>query len=318
MWLNASSFATNPVILEFYKRTNAPRIIRQLISVGYRTDQPPGRTNGVGVVSVAKEPIGTGVSGSGKSSLAFDTLYAEGQRRYVTSLSAYARKFLGQMEKPDVDQITGLAPTISIAQKTAGQNPRSTVGTITEIYDYLRVLFARVGTPHCTGCGQPIGAQSRDQIVARIRALPLNSRLHILAPVVQQRKGEYHELFEELQRTGYIRVRIDGQIFTLDEAPELDRYSRHNIEVVVDRVVLHEESDPRLEEAVDNALRLAQGSFIVARDDDDMLLSASFDCTACGISYQEPTPQMFSFNNPSRSINPSLLRALRYGASAAL
>ena len=241
----------------------------------------------------------TGVSGSGKSSLAFDTLYAEGQRRYVTSLSAYARQFLGQMEKPDVDQITGLAPTISIAQKTAGQNPRSTVGTITEIYDYLRVLFARVGTPHCTGCGQPIGAQSRDQIVARIRALPLNSRLHILAPVVQQRKGEYHELFEELQRTGYIRVRIDGQIFTLDEAPELDRYSRHNIEVVVDRVVLREEADPRLEEAVDNALRLAQGSFIVARDDDDdMLLSASFDCTACGISYQEPTPQMFSFNNP--------------------
>ena len=188
----------------------------------------------------------TGVSGSGKSSLAFDTLYAEGQRRYVTSLSAYARQFLGQMEKPDVDQITGLAPTISIAQKTAGQNPRSTVGTITEIYDYLRVLFARVGTPHCTGCGQPIGAQSRDQIVARIRALPLNSRLHILAPVVQQRKGEYHELFEELQRTGYIRVRIDGQIFTLDEAPELDRYSRHNIEVVVDRIVLREKVDPRL------------------------------------------------------------------------
>ncbi len=241
----------------------------------------------------------TGVSGSGKSSLAFDTLYAEGQRRYVTSLSAYARQFLGQMEKPDVDQITGLAPTISIAQKTAGQNPRSTVGTITEIYDYLRVLFARVGTPHCTGCGQPIGAQSRDQIVARIRALPLNSHLHILAPVVQERKGEYHELFEELQRTGYIRVRVDGQIFTLDEAPELDRYSRHNIEVVVDRVVLREQAGPRLEEAVDNALRLAQDSFIVARDDgDDMLLSASFDCTTCGISYQEPTPQMFSFNNP--------------------
>jgi excinuclease ABC subunit A len=241
----------------------------------------------------------TGVSGSGKSSMAFDTLYAEGQRRYITSLSAYARQFLGQMEKPDVDQITGLAPTISIAQKTAGQNPRSTVGTITEIYDYLRILFARVGTPHCTGCGQPIGAQSRDQIVARIRALPTNSRLHILAPVVQERKGEYHELFEELQKAGYIRVRVDGQIFTLDAAPELDRYSRHNIEVVVDRIVLREKVDPRLEEAVDSALRLAQGTFIVARDDeDDMLLSASFDCTACGISYQEPTPQMFSFNNP--------------------
>ena len=161
----------------------------------------------------------TGVSGSGKSSLAFDTLYAEGQRRYVTSLSAYARQFLGQMEKPDVDQITGLSPTISIAQKTAGQSPRSTVGTITEIYDYLRVLFARVGTPHCTGCGEPIGAQSRAQIVARIRALPVNSRLHILAPVVQERKGEYHELFADLQKAGYIRVRVDGQIFTLDQRP---------------------------------------------------------------------------------------------------
>ena len=241
----------------------------------------------------------TGVSGSGKSSLAFDTLYAEGQRRYVTSLSAYARQFLGQMEKPDVDQITGLAPTISIAQKTAGQNPRSTVGTITEIYDYLRILFARVGTPHCTNCGAPIGAQSRDQIVARIRALPNESRLHILAPVVQERKGEYHELFEDLQKAGYIRVRIDGQIFTLDEAPDLDRYSRHNIEVVVDRLVLRKKADSRLEEAVDNALRLSNGTFIVSREDhDDMLLSASFDCTACGISYQEPTPQMFSFNNP--------------------
>ena len=241
----------------------------------------------------------TGVSGSGKSSLAFDTLYAEGQRRYVTSLSAYARQFLGQMEKPDVDQITGLSPTISIAQKTAGQSPRSTVGTITEIYDYLRVLFARVGTPHCTQCGEPIGAQTRAQIVARIRALPVNSRLHILAPVVQERKGEYHELFADLQKAGYIRVRVDGQIFTLDRAPQLDRYSRHNIEVVVDRLILREREDRRLEEAIDNALRLGQGTFIVAREGaDDFLLSDRFDCTACGISYQEPTPQMFSFNNP--------------------
>jgi excinuclease ABC subunit A len=241
----------------------------------------------------------TGVSGSGKSSLAFDTLYAEGQRRYVTSLSAYARQFLGQMEKPDVDQITGLSPTISIAQKTAGQNPRSTVGTITEIYDYLRVLFARVGTPHCTECGEPIGAQTRAQIVSRIRALPVNSRLHILAPVVQERKGEYHELFADLQKAGYIRVRVDGQIFTLDQAPQLDRYSRHNIEVVVDRLILREREDRRLEEAIDNALRLGQGTFIVAREGaSDFLLSDRFDCTACGISYQEPTPQIFSFNNP--------------------
>jgi excinuclease ABC subunit A len=241
----------------------------------------------------------TGVSGSGKSSLAFDTLYAEGQRRYVTSLSAYARQFLGQMEKPDVDQITGLSPTISIAQKTAGQNPRSTVGTITEIYDYLRVLFARVGTPHCTECGEPIGAQTRAQIVSRIRALPVNSRLHILAPVVQERKGEYHELFADLQKAGYIRVRVDSQIFTLDQAPQLDRYSRHNIEVVVDRLILREREDRRLEEAIDNALRLGQGTFIVAREGaSDFLLSDRFDCTACGISYQEPTPQIFSFNNP--------------------
>ncbi len=241
----------------------------------------------------------TGVSGSGKSSMAFDTLYAEGQRRYVTSLSAYARQFLGQMEKPDVDQISGLAPTISIAQKTAGQNPRSTVGTITEIYDYLRILFARVGEPHCVQCGQPIGAQSREQMVTRIHTLPEGTRLHVLAPVVQERKGEYHELFEELQRAGYIRVRVDGQIFHLDEAPDLDRYSRHTIDVVVDRLVLREEQRSRLTEAVDTALRLGEGTFIIARDEEkDQLYSARFDCTNCGISYQEPTPQMFSFNNP--------------------
>ena len=241
----------------------------------------------------------TGVSGSGKSSMAFDTLYAEGQRRYVTSLSAYARQFLGQMEKPDVDQITGLAPTISIAQKTAGQNPRSTVGTITEIYDYLRILFARVGVPHCTGCGEPIGAQSREQMVSRIRTLPEGTRLHVLAPVVQERKGEYHELFDELQRSGYIRVRVDGQIFHLDEAPDLDRYSRHSIEVVVDRIVLRDGENARLSEAVDTALRLGEGSFIIARDDEpDQLYSSRFDCPTCSISYQEPTPQMFSFNNP--------------------
>jgi excinuclease ABC subunit A len=241
----------------------------------------------------------TGVSGSGKSSMAFDTLYAEGQRRYVTSLSAYARQFLGQMEKPDVDQITGLAPTISIAQKTAGQNPRSTVGTITEIYDYLRVLFARVGMPHCTGCGQSIGAQSREQMVSRICALPEGTLLHVLAPVVQERKGEYHELFDDLQRSGYIRVRVDGQIFQIDEAPDLDRYSRHSIDVVVDRIVLRTEENARLNEAVYTALRLGEGNFIIARDDEaDQLYSAHFDCPTCGISYQEPTPQMFSFNNP--------------------
>ena len=241
----------------------------------------------------------TGVSGSGKSSMAFDTLYAEGQRRYIASLSAYARQFLGQMEKPDVDQITGLAPTISIGQKSGGRNPRSTVGTITEVHDYLRVLFARVGTPHCVECARPIGAQSRSRIAARIARLPAGSRVHILAPVVQERKGEYRELFEDLQRSGYIRVRVDGRLFQLDEAPDLDRYSRHNIEVVIDRLVLRADMGSRLDEAVDSALRMGQGTLIVARQgEEDWLLSAHFVCTYCGISYQEPTPQMFSFNNP--------------------
>ena len=241
----------------------------------------------------------TGVSGSGKSSMAFDTLYAEGQRRYVASLSAYARQFLGQMEKPDADLISGLSPTISIAQKTGGQNPRSTVGTITEIYDYLRVLFARVGIPHCVGCGQPIGAQTREQIAARIGALPPGERLHILAPLVQERKGEYHEFFAELQGDGYLRVRVDGRIVNLDEAPVLDRYSRHNIDLVIDRLVVGESAQSRLAEAVDHALRQGKGSLVVAREDQpDWLLSVNFDCPACGISYQEPTPQMFSFNNP--------------------
>ena len=242
----------------------------------------------------------TGVSGSGKSSMAFDTLYAEGQRRYVASLSAYARQFLGQMEKPDVDQIAGLAPTISISQKTGGANPRSTVGTVTEIYDYLRVLFARCGTPHCTECGNQIGAQTRDQIVGRVAALPANSKLHVLAPVVDNRRGEYHDLFEEMHRDGFLRARIDGEIYSLDTTPELDRYARHTIEIVVDRLVLRGDFQSRLEEAVDNALRLGEGSLIVSIEgEEDRLLSANFDCVSCGVSFIEPTPQMFSFNNPT-------------------
>ena len=241
----------------------------------------------------------TGVSGSGKSSMAFDTLYAEGQRRYITSLSAYARQFLGQVEKPDVDSISGLAPTISIAQKTAGNNPRSTVGTITEIYDYLRVLFARVGTPHCISCNEPIGAQSREQMTKRILSLPRDSTVQLLAPIVQGRKGEYHELFGELQRSGYIRARIDGTIFKLDEVPPLDRYSRHTIEVIVDRISLKKSNENRLTEAVEAALRLGDGAFtLVTSDGHEQLYSESFDCPKCDISYKEPTPQMFSFNNP--------------------
>ncbi len=241
----------------------------------------------------------TGVSGSGKSSLAFDTIYAEGQRRYVESLSAYARQFLGQMEKPDVDQITGLSPTISIEQKTAGRNPRSTVGTITEIYDYLRVLFARIGTPHCVSCGTPIGAQTREGIVDRIAALEAGARIHVLAPLVRGRKGEYLDLFQELQKEGYIRARVDGRMVNLTESHRLERYIRHDIDVVVDRLTVRPETRGRAGEAVDAALALGKGSLIVSPEGgEDLLLSSNFACTQCGLSATEPTPQLFSFNGP--------------------
>jgi excinuclease ABC subunit A len=188
----------------------------------------------------------TGVSGSGKSSLAFDTLYAEGQRRYVESLSAYARQFLGQMPKPEVDAISGLAPSISIQQKTSGRNPRSTVGTITEIYDYLRLLFARVGRGHCAGCGQPISAQTSEQIIESIARLPEGTRFQILAPVVQQQKGEYRDLFDDLLKQGYLRARVDGKVVQLTENLQLDRQMRHTIEVVVDRLVAGKTGRTRL------------------------------------------------------------------------
>ncbi len=241
----------------------------------------------------------TGVSGSGKSSLAFDTIYAEGQRRYVESLSAYARQFLGQMEKPDVDLITGLSPTISIEQKTAGRNPRSTVGTVTEIYDYLRVLFARVGAPHCRSCGRPIGASTRDSMVDRVLALGDGKRILVLAPLVQGRKGEYLDLFEDLQREGYIRARVDGKIVELTQMPRLERYVRHDIEVVVDRLEARPDTRARIGEAVDAALGLGKGTLIICPEmQDDLLLSSNFSCTHCGLSATEPTPQLFSFNSP--------------------
>ena len=244
----------------------------------------------------------TGVSGSGKSSLAFDTLYAEGQRRYVESLSAYARQFLGQMQKPDVDRITGLAPAISIEQKAAGLNPRSTVGTITEIYDFLRVLYARVGAPHCVKCGGLIGAQTLEQIVARILALPEGTRLLVLAPVIQGRRGEYRDLFEDLRRQGYLRARVNGEVVNLSEDPELDRNMRHTIEVVTDRLVMRENIRTRLVEAVEGALHLSQGTVMVQLEEDDrtsdLLFSTRYACNACDLSYEEPTPQLFSFNNP--------------------
>src|SRR5262252_4851256 len=206
----------------------------------------------------------TGVSGSGKSSLAFDTLYAEGQRRYVESLSSYARQFLGQLQKPDVDLLAGLSPSISIQQKAAGRNPRSTVGTITEINDFLRVLYARVGQGHCPQCGRPITAQTREQILARIQALPEGTRLLVLAPVVRGQKGEYKDLFEDMLKRGFIRARVDGQVVRLTDDLKLDRRIKHNIEVVIDRRKVEPTIRPRLAEAVEQTLALGGGSRIIA------------------------------------------------------
>ncbi len=253
----------------------------------------------------------TGVSGSGKSSFAFDTLHAEGQRRYIESLSSYARQFLGQMSKPDVDQITGLSPTISIQQKSSGWNPRSTVGTVTQIYDYLRVLFARVGTQHCPRCGKPITAQTRDQILGQIMSLPSESKLLVLAPVVRQQKGEYRDLFEDMLKRGYARARVDGRVVSLSDDPMLDRFSKHDIEIVVDRITLKDSVRSRLGEAVENALEMGDGTLIVAPADDeptskrrkrsrnDLLLSSRYACTDCNLSFEPPSPQMFSFNSPT-------------------
>jgi excinuclease ABC subunit A len=272
----------------------------------------------------------TGVSGSGKSSLAFDTLYAEGQRRYVESLSSFARQFLGQMPKPDVDHISGLSPSISISQKSSGQNPRSTVGTITEIYDYLRVLFARVGQGHCPQCQRPITAQSREQIIERIVELPERTPFLVLAPLIRAQKGEYRDLFEDLLKQGFVRARVDGRVVQLTDDLKLDRQMRHYIEVVVDRLVAGPGARPRLAEAVELALRLGSGEVIVAAEDkgppaapgsaggpkaegrkqkaekpvdarrptSDIILSAHYACTHCGLSFEPPSPQLFSFNSP--------------------
>src|SRR5205814_1639288 len=206
----------------------------------------------------------TGVSGSGKSSLAFDTLYAEGQRRYVESLSTFARQFLGQMPKPEVDHISGLSPSISISQKSSGNNPRSTVGTITEIYDFLRVLYARVGHGHCPKCERPITAQSREEIIARIEQLPAGTKFVVLAPLIRQQKGEYKDLFEDLLKQGFVRARVDGEVVQLSDDLSLDRQMRHDIEVVVDRLVMKSDVRPRLAEAVELALKLGKGNIIVA------------------------------------------------------
>ena len=276
----------------------------------------------------------TGVSGSGKSSLAFDTLYAEGQRRYVESLSSFARQFLGQMPKPDVDFISGLSPSISISQKSSGQNPRSTVGTITEIYDYLRVLYARTGQGHCPNCSRPITAQSREQIIERIMALDRGTAFLVLAPLIRAQKGEYRDLFVDLLKQGFARARVDGRVVQLTDDLQLDRQMRHNIEVVIDRLTAGDSIRPRLAEAVELALRLGEGNLIIAIDagrstnrtktppprrsptsrggnapdepndtnseptQSDITLSAHYACTHCGLSFESPSPQLFSFNSP--------------------
>jgi excinuclease ABC subunit A len=244
----------------------------------------------------------TGISGSGKSSLAFDTIYAEGQRRYVESLSSYARQFLGQMEKPDVDFIEGLSPAISIDQKSTSRNPRSTVGTITEIYDYLRVLFARVGIPHCPKCGRPIGRQTADQIVDQVLELPEGTRFQILAPVVRGRKGEYERLLADLGRKGFARARVDGVVRDLSEKIRLDRYYKHDIEVVVDRLVARADIRRRVADSIETALELAEGlaalSIEVDGREDVVTFSQQLACTYDGVSFEEPAPRNFSFNNP--------------------
>ena len=243
----------------------------------------------------------TGLSGSGKSSLAFETLYAEGQRRYVESLSSYARMFLGQMEKPDVDYIEGLSPAISIDQKTTSKNPRSTVGTVTEIYDYLRLLWARVGTPHCPNCGKEIKQQTVDQIIDQVMTLPEATRIQVLAPVIRGKKGEHNKVFEDARKSGYVRVRADGSLYDLTEEIKLDKNKKHSIEIVVDRLVIREDITRRLTDSVEVASNLSGGIIIInvlGDEERDILFSQNYACEDCGVSIDELTPRMFSFNNP--------------------
>ncbi len=241
----------------------------------------------------------TGLSGSGKSSLAFDTIYAEGQRRYMESLSSYARQFLGQMEKPNVESIEGLSPAISIDQKSTNRNPRSTVGTVTEIYDYFRLLYARIGIPHCPKCGKEINKQSVDQMVDIVMDMPEGTKLQLLAPVVRGRKGEHAKVFERAKKSGYVRVRVDGNLYDLSEEIKLEKNNKHNIEIVVDRLVVREGIERRLADSIENVLQLAEGIVMVdVIDGETLMLSDSFSCPDCGISIDEIEPRSFSFNNP--------------------
>ncbi|MHC1593065.1 MAG: excinuclease ABC subunit UvrA, partial [Methermicoccaceae archaeon] len=241
----------------------------------------------------------TGISGSGKSSLAFDTIYAEGQRRYVESLSTYARQFLGQVEKPDVESIEGLSPAISIEQKSVSHNPRSTVGTTTEVYDYLRLLYARVGIPHCPKCGRTIAQQTSDQITEHIEAVATGKKVVLMAPLIRARKGEHRALFESKRQEGFLRVRVDGEVKLLDEDIKLEKNAKHDIDLVVDRLKLGERQHERLAESVELALGEGVGKLIVViNDKEELLFSEHLACPVCGISIEEPEPAMFSFNSP--------------------
>ena len=243
----------------------------------------------------------TGLSGSGKSSLAFDTIYAEGQRRYVESLSAYARQFLEQMDKPDVDSIEGLSPAISIEQKTTSKNPRSTVGTVTEIYDYLRLLYARIGHPYCYNCGKEITSQTISQMVDKITAMPPGAKISVLAPIVRGRKGEYRKELAQMKKEGYVRARIDKAVRDLSENIVLDKNKKHTIEIVIDRLVIKEGIEKRLADSLEVALKLSEGIVVISPVEagaKDILYSEKLACIECGISYPEMTPRMFSFNNP--------------------
>lgn len=241
----------------------------------------------------------TGLSGSGKSSLAFDTIYAEGQRRYMESLSSYARQFLGQMEKPNVERIDGLSPAISIDQKSTNRNPRSTVGTVTEIYDYFRLLYARIGIPHCPNCGREIRRQTIDQMVDQIMELPQGTKLQLLAPVVRGRKGEHAKVLDRAKKSGYVRVRIDGNLYDLSEEIKLEKNIKHNIEIIVDRIAVKEGVERRLTDSIENVMALSDGLLMVDVIDGEMMnFSDSFACPDCNISIDEVEPRSFSFNNP--------------------
>ena len=241
----------------------------------------------------------TGLSGSGKSSLAFDTIYAEGQRRYMESLSSYARQFLGQMEKPNVERIDGLSPAISIDQKSTNRNPRSTVGTVTEIYDYFRLLYARIGIPHCPNCGREIKRQTVDQMVDQIMELPQGTKLQLLAPVVRGRKGEHAKVLDRAKKSGYVRVRIDGNLYDLSEEIKLEKNIKHNIEIIVDRIAVKEGVERRLTDSIENVMALSDGLLMVDVIGGEMMnFSDSFACPDCNISIDEVEPRSFSFNNP--------------------